>query len=65
MGRIASKNIVWTSPLLFLTIPMNLPFAGQPQANDLLAWAALAACIAIVAGLILISRRRRKGGDGL
>ena len=42
-----------------------MPSTGQAQANDLLAWGALAACIAIAAGLVLISRRRRKDRDGL
>jgi len=65
MGRIASKTSTQTWLLLSLASPIGLPVAGQAQANDLLAWGALAACIAIVAGIVLISRRRRKDRDGL
>jgi hypothetical protein len=43
----------------------GMPGAGQAQTNDLLAWGALAACILIAAGLVLIARRRRKDRDGL
>ncbi len=44
----------------------GMPIAGQGQVfDDYLAWGALIACIAIAVGLLIISRRRRKGGDGL
>jgi LPXTG-motif cell wall-anchored protein len=65
MGRITSKNTLGTWLLVIGTFPISLPTSGQAQANDLLAWGALAACIAIAAGLVLISRRRRKDRDGL
>ena len=51
-------------PLALADREQGMPSTGLAQANDLLAWGALAACIAIAAGLVLISRRR-KDRDGL
>jgi hypothetical protein len=44
---------------------IGMPGAGQAQTNDLLAWGALAACVIIAVGLLLVSRRRRRDRDGL